>query len=176
KNYGYVNHSILNEHTLRLNHIQNQLNQISKIAEFSPQKAVQSVDTTRREYSSDSDSDFTADSGNSSDESEISDISFETCSTVDVVVSSSTTKANDNNEMRVENNENLVAVNSPELTISPRSYNLRPRKSITYTKSGIITETVDDFVATVQLSECISKANSQITHTNAKNFLSSDED
>ncbi|CAG2178291.1 unnamed protein product, partial [Oppiella nova] len=173
KNYGYVNHSILNEHTLRLNLIQSQLNQICKTVDSSPQKSVECVDKRDNEYSSDSDSDFMADSGNSSDDSDVSEASIETCSTIEIV-SSSTTKPNDN-DMNLGNSSNDETPTPPLLTLSP-SYNLRPRKSIIYTKNGIINETVDDFMAKVELSANISKFKSQSIHPNVKNFLSSDED
>ena len=189
KNYSLVNHNILNEHTLRLNSIENTLNQLFKSGNipyklnhknlilicFSGQFNIQSPHQSLilNEFSSDgSDSEFTSDSDYNTDASDISQCSeesFDTCSTVAIV--SSTDAHNDQASVELEDKALIREEES-----SPRPYDLRPRKSITYTKSGIIDETARDFYTKIKVSERLSKINTQTTHQNIKNFLSSDED
>ncbi|XP_054163912.1 uncharacterized protein LOC128961678 [Oppia nitens] len=177
KDYNYVNYSILNEHTMRLNHIQEQLRQITRIGQYSPQKLDKSVDTLDNEYSSGTDSDFSVnDSDYSTDDSDVTNASFETCSTVTLMSQPNTYHSSDcfnllDKMLDKENSDSFTITGSSPSVSKP--YDLRPRRAITYTKNGIIDESVNDFIEKVKISEKISKLSNRQFN---KSLFSSDED
>ena len=136
-----------------------------KSYEFQPFKCMERF---QNEYLSETDSDFTDDSDYSTDNTDISRSSIDTCSTIAIISSTKTEST------RIENKENDGRSLSEIQAVSPNSsYSLRPRKAITYTKNGIINESIHDFINQVKASESVSKTNRV---RQLKNFLSSEED
>ena len=115
------------------------------------------ADLQKDNFSS-SGSDFSDDSDYSTDGSQESNASDDTCSTVAIIN---------------ENKENQRS-STPIQAVSPRTYELRPRKAITYTKNGIIDESVHDFINQIKVSEKVSKT--KRVEQQFINFFSSEED
>ena len=124
------------------------------------------MESLQNEYLSENDSDFTDDSDYSTDGSDDSKTSIDTCSTVALTSTTESTRIEDK-----ENNEK--SFRSQIQAVSPSSYSLRPRKAITYTKNGIINESVHDFINQVKASESLSQTNRVRQHF--RNVLSFDK-